>query len=114
MRMPLGFRSAKFIFSAAGFMAIEDVDGIAGRVDIVRGEVDLESADAGKRARRSADFGRVIREGGEVVAVERDGIGELAAGDLHAVAGIAAEADDRVVDGFFFATHDFRDSCRHS
>jgi hypothetical protein len=42
----------------------------------------------------------IVRESGQVVAVKRDGIRELAAGDLHAVAGIAAKADYGLIDGF--------------
>ncbi len=57
----------------------------------------LIAADTGKCARRGADFGREIRESGDVVAVEGDSIGELAAGDLHTVAGVSGEADHRAV-----------------
>ncbi len=35
----------------------------------------------------------------DIVAVESDSVCELASGDLHTVAGIACEADDRAVDG---------------
>ena len=56
--------------------------------------------DAGQRARGGADLGREVGEGGEVVAEQGGGVGELAAGDLHAVAGVAAEADDRALSGF--------------
>ena len=78
-------------------MAIEHIDGVARRVDLVRREMELEAADAGERARRGANFGREIGESGEIVAVKGDGVGELAAGDLHAVAGVAGEANDGAV-----------------
>src|SRR5206468_540575 len=42
---------------------------------------------------RGADFGREVREGGDVVADEGGRVGELRAGQLHAVAGVAGEAD---------------------
>ena len=45
---------------------------------------------------------------GQVVAVERDGIGELAAGDLHAVAGVAAETDAGFINYFALSARNFR------
>src|SRR6202022_4962284 len=71
---------------------------VARRVDLVRGELHLVAGDACHRARGGADLGGKIGEGGEVVAVQRDLAGELGAGELHAVAGIAGEADDRVLE----------------
>ena len=62
--------------------------------------MELEAADARERPGGGADLGGVVGEGREVVAVQRDGVGELAAGDLHAVAGIAAEPDDGLLDDF--------------
>jgi len=43
----------------------------------------------GKRAGRGANLSGEIGKGGEIVAVQSHGIGELASGDLHAVPGIA-------------------------
>ena len=63
------------------------------RADVLRGEVDLEAGDARERAGRGADLGREVREGREVVAGERGGLGELGPGQLHAVAGVPGEAD---------------------
>src|SRR5258708_11649635 len=60
----------------------------------------LVAADAGQRARRSANFSREVRERGDVVAVEGDSIGELAAGNLHAVAGISGKTDHCAFDDF--------------
>src|SRR5215468_6034467 len=60
----------------------------------------LVSADARKGSGRSANFGREVRERGDVVAVERDGIRELAAGNLHAIAGVTGEADYGAVNEF--------------
>ena len=78
----------------------EDVGRVAGRVDVARREVELEARDARQRARGRADLGREVRERREVVADKRGRVGELAAGDLHAVAGVAAEADDRLLQDF--------------
>ena len=63
----------------------------------VAGEVDLEAGDAGQGAGRGADLGGEVGEGADVVAEEGRGVGELRAGELHAVAGVAGEADG---DGF--------------
>ena len=70
---------------------------VAGGLDLGRTEIDLEGADPEQRALRRADLGREVREGRQVVAGERGGQGELAAGQLHAVAAVAGEAhDDRL------------------
>ena len=71
--------------------------------------MNLETADTGQRARRGANFGREVGERGEIVAEKSGRIGELAAGDLHAVARVAAEADDRVFDGLATARQGFSD-----
>ena len=62
------------------------------------GDADLEGRDAGQRAGGRADLGREVGERREVVAEQRRGVGELGAGQLHAVAGVAGEADDDVVE----------------
>jgi hypothetical protein len=81
----------------------QHIDAVAGRVNVGRREVDLETADTGKSARRGANFGREVRQSGKVIAVKRHGICELAAGDLHAVAGVAAEANYSLFEDFTFA-----------
>ncbi len=43
-----------------------------------------------------------IRKSGDIVAVERHGIGELASGNLHAVTGVTGKADDRAINDFAF------------
>ena len=55
--------------------------------------MNLESADAGKRAGRSANLGGEVGERGQVIAVECGCIRELAAGDLHSVARVTAETN---------------------
>ena len=66
---------------------------VARRVDLLGREADLEAADAGQGAGRGADLGGIVRQGADVVAEDGGGAGELRAGELHAVAGVAAEAD---------------------
>ena len=60
----------------------------------------LEAAHARQRSGRGANLGGKVGKGGHVVAVERHRIGELAAGNLHAVAGIAGEANDGAINDF--------------
>jgi hypothetical protein len=62
-------------------------------VDVGRGEPDLESGDARPRPGGRADLGREVGERREVVPEERRRLRELVPGDLHAVAGVAGEAD---------------------
>src|SRR5271156_3420933 len=76
--------------------------------------MDLEAADAGQCSRGGADFSRKVGESRQIVAVESDRIGELAAGNLHAVARISAEADHRVVNYFPLALRNFNSSQSHS
>src|SRR6185437_7916928 len=49
----------------------QHVDRIARRVHISGRELNLEPADAGKGARRSADFGRIVGERCQIVAKKR-------------------------------------------
>jgi hypothetical protein len=53
---------------------------IARREDVARGEVDLERGDAVRGSGGRADLGGEVRQGGQVVAHHRRGIGESAAG----------------------------------
>ena len=71
----------------------QHVRRVAGGQDVARGEVDLERRDARERPGRGADLGREVRQRREVVAEHRGRVGEAAAGELHAVAGVAGEAD---------------------
>ena len=64
------------------------------------GEMDLEAGDAGQRARRRPDLRGEVGERREVVADEGRLAREPAARQLHAVAGVAREADDDAVDLF--------------
>ncbi len=71
----------------------------------------LESADAGKSARRGANLGGEVRERGQIVAIERGCIRELAAGDLHSVAGVTAETDAGFINYFALSARYFRYGC---
>src|SRR5260370_193298 len=73
---------------------------------------------SGKNAGRGGDRSGRVWEGWEVVAVESQGVGELAPGDLHAVAGVAAEADHRAINHLALAFAGLRDAwfcdCSHN
>ena len=71
--------------------------GVAGGGDVVVGDVDLERRDAGQRAGRGPDLGGELRQGGQIVAEQGAGRGEPVAGELHAVAGVAREAQHDAV-----------------
>ena len=71
----------------------EHVGRVARRVDLRRREVELEARDAEQAAGGRADLGGEVGERGDVVAGFGRGLRELGAGQLHAVAGVAREAD---------------------
>src|SRR5262249_31618093 len=76
---------------------------VSRREDVVVGEVELEARDARERAGGGADLCGKVRERREVVPQKGRLARELAARELHAVAGIAREADDdgfALLDGF--------------
>src|SRR5262249_12095884 len=75
----------------------EGVEVVAGGVDIAAAEVDLEAGDAGRRPRRGADLRGEVRQGADVVAEQGRGVGELGAGQLHAVARVPRQADRHAV-----------------
>ena len=72
----------------------EHVRGVTRRQDVVVCKVELEARDARQRAGRRPDLGREVRQRRDVVPEQRRLGGELRAGELHAVARIAREADD--------------------
>ena len=71
----------------------EDARLVAGREDVVVGEVDLEAGHAGKRAGRRADLRREVGERREVVAEDGRLAREAIARELHAVTRVAGEPD---------------------
>ena len=79
----------------------ECVRGVAGGVDRDTGEADLKGGNAGKRACRGADLGRVVRKGADVVPEQGRRGRELRAGELHAVPGVPAEQDGHAIEFLF-------------
>ena len=97
MSVPPAVTSDRLAFRAAGFMATSTLGMVAGRQDVVVGDVDLEGRDPRQGARRGPDLGREVRQRGQVVAEQRRGVGEAVTGELHPVAGVTGEADDRPI-----------------
>ena len=93
MSAPPGGRSPMFVLSAAGFIATRTSGSSPGVWMSVEREADLEARHARQRAGRGADLGREVGQGADVVAEDRGRPGELGPGQLHAVAGVAGEAD---------------------
>ena len=77
----------------------EHVGLVARRQHLAGAELHLVGGDAEGGAGRRADLGRKLRQRHQVGAVRRGGGGELVAGKLHAVAGIAGEAHDEASAG---------------
>ena len=76
----------------------EHVRRVARRDDVVVGDVHLERRHAGDGAGRRTDLGREVRHRRQVVAEHGADVGEAVAGELHAVAGVAGEPDDDLVE----------------
>jgi len=76
----------------------EYVGGVAGRQDVMVGEVQLEGRHAGQGARGGPDLGGEVRQGREVIAEARGFLREPVAGQLHPVAGVTSEPDDNLVE----------------
>src|ERR1700735_4188986 len=108
------FQIRQIHFQGGGVHRDQNVDRIAGSVNIARRKVYLEPADAGQGAGRGADFRRKVGESGQIVAVQRHWVGELAAGNLHAVARISTESDDGVINYFTLALRNFNGGQSHS
>ena len=71
----------------------QHVGRVAGRVDLRRRRSGAGTRHAEQAAGGSADLGGEVRERRDVVAGLGRGLRELGAGELHAVAGVAREAD---------------------
>ena len=67
------------------------------RLDVVRGEVDLEARDPVGGSGRRADLRGKVRERRKIVSGVGCGRRELATRELHPVAGVAGEANDNGV-----------------
>ena len=70
----------------------QGIDLVAGREDFLAGEMDLKPAHARLCAARGTNLGREIGKGRNVVADQGRGVGQLRAGQLHAVARVATES----------------------
>ncbi len=77
----------------------EHIGLVAGGVDTLA-DAHLVTRHAAERTLRSADFRRIIREGGNLISLLCGNVRENVACKLHAVAGVAGEADHHLVDGF--------------
>ncbi len=76
----------------------QSVDLIARREDLGARKADLKSAHAGFRAARGANLGRKVGKGRHVVAGQGRRVGQLRAGQLHAIARVTAKPDGRRLD----------------
>ncbi len=85
-------RSGRFALQGGRVHRHEHVGRVARRVDRVGAEADLEARDAREGPGGSPDLRRVVRQRADVVPERGRALGELAPGDLHAVAGVAGEA----------------------
>src|ERR1700674_1653771 len=77
----VGFQVGDVDLERGGIHGDQHVDGVAGGRYIVGRKMQLEAAYTGERSRRRTNLSRVIRKGADIVAVECDGVGELAAGN---------------------------------
>ena len=80
----------------------EYVAEITGGVNFRSTDVYLEARDTRQRALRGADVGGIVWEGGDTVAHGSRDRGEDVAGELHAVAAVAGEADYHLLQLFDF------------
>src|SRR5439155_26600398 len=67
---------------------------VPGRQDVLRPKLDLEGRDAVDGSCGGPDLRGEVREGRQVVAEDRCGIGESIPGQLHSITGIASEPYD--------------------
>ena len=96
---PARLEAAEVGAQRGGVHRHEHVRLVAGRGDRVVGDVHLEAGHAVHGAGGGTDLGGVLGQGRQVVAVGRAHRGEAVAGELHAVTGVAGEADDHPVEG---------------
>src|SRR6266852_6055441 len=111
----VGLQVSNVYFQRSRIHGYQHIDCVARRVDLVRGEVQLKTAHTGNRPGRGADFRRIVRKRSNIIAIESGGIRELVASDLHAVARVARETDDRLIEHFalgFYWRNFYQ--CRHS
>ena len=90
---PTGFNILNVHLERSGIHGDHRVDRITRRVNVVTGELDLESRHAEGGPLRSSDFRGEVWKCREVVADHRGGVRELPTGQLHAVTRVATEAN---------------------
>jgi len=103
----------------------QHVGSVPWSLDIFPAELDLVGTHTGQGTSRGADFGGIVRQGGQVVPYDSGRLSELAASQLHPIAGITGEPDGDLVDfldrfpgpflglahGLFFKTLPFHLPC---
>ena len=90
--------SARLALRAAGFIATSTSGESPGVRMSWSAKCTWNDDTPGQRALRCPDLGREVRQRRQVVAERRGLLGEAVAGELHAVAGVAGEADDHAVE----------------
>jgi hypothetical protein len=85
------FEQVQVGFECGSVHCHQDVALVAGGKDFGAAETELEAGDSSQRALWGADFGRVVRERGKIVARQCAGMGKVTARQLHALAGIPSE-----------------------
>src|SRR5262249_7964795 len=110
------FEVRKIRFQRSRIHRNEDVHSVAGRENLIRREMELVTAYAGQGSGGGADFGREVRERGDVVAVKRHSVRERASRNLHTVARVSGEANYRAVNDFALGglRQRYICSCSHS
>ena len=93
MRVPPFARSPMFTLSAAGFIATRTLGWSPGVRMSWSAKCTWKPETPGQRAGGRADLGREVGQRREVVPEDRRLAREAIAGELHAVAGVAGEAD---------------------
>ena len=97
MSRPPGLRSREMHLERGRVHGHQAVEPIARRVHALAAELELKARHSEQGARRGANLGGEVRERGDVVSRPGRLRGELLARELHAVAGVAGEADHRAI-----------------
>ena len=100
-----GFEPLAVGLERGGVHGHQYVAVVARVADPLCAEMHLESRYAGDGALRRADFGRIVREGGDAVTQQGRGVGEECAGQLHAVARVAREPDHDILQLLYVVVH---------
>ena len=96
--VPPAGRSPMFVLSAAGFIATSTSGASPGVWMSLALKLIWKPETPGQRAGGGPDLRREVGERADVVAEDGGGPGELGAGELHAVAGVAGEPDGDAIE----------------